>query len=410
MEVQNYFEEKLSHNYPELEKKMEAKKYILLIPKKKLINDSSILTRRLYYNHIYYVDKYNEHLYINLNGKVLKYEHPKFTTYLGWPKEMTNMTLTVLDSYNSSSNILCYQIDNICDEIHYRPAQPISKDNQLKKFNTQTEYLRYYNNFININDNYKKSIERIEKFIYEMKNNYILLKGQEEKYSKIFRERTLKLINRIRDNLSNPKDENMLVYDISAELVDSLIFNEIYTFLFEKLKNFNEEDEKLIRKMLNEKSQKYEWEGLKIENIFYSCTFINAIKKLNDITLYCTVFEKVKVLVDVNTLITEEAKNAYESGNRNNFIPQGDLLLSFWIYVVAHCNTKNIIAEAKFLSFFGVKGNSEDDYVKTTFISAVDTILMEMLQDKDNFSQHLESNIVNLSYSSSLLKDKKINS
>ena len=404
MNDQNSFEGKLSHDYPELEKKMEAKKYILLIPKKKLITDTSILTKRLYYNHIYYIDKYNEHLYINLNGKVLKYDHPKFTTYLGWPKDMI---LTVLDSYNSSSNILCYQIDNICDEIHYRVGQSISKDNQLKKFNTQKEYLRYYNNFVSINDNYKKSIERLQKFTNEMKNNYILLKGQEEKYSKIFRDRTLKLVNRIRDNLSNPKDENMLVYDISAELVDSLVFNEIYTFLFEKLQKFYENVEKEIRKILDEKPMRYEWEGLKMEEIFSSCKFLNAIKRLDDISLYSTVFEKVKVLIDVNALITEEAKNAYESGNRGNFIPQGDLLLSFWIYVVAHCKTKNIIVESKFLSLFGVKGNSEDDYVKTTFISAVDTILIELLQDKDNFSQHLEPNVINFSYPSSITKEKK---
>jgi hypothetical protein len=397
----NSFEEKLKHEYPNLLKKMEEKKYILLIPKKKLITDSSILTKRLYYNHIYFVDKYNEHLYINLNGKVLKYDHPKFTTYLGWPKDMV---LTVLDSYNSSSNVLCYQIDNICDEFHYRVGQSISKDNQLKKFNTQTEYLRYYNNFQTINDNYKKSIERLEKFTNEMKMNYILIKGQEEKYSKIFRDRTLKLINRIRGNLSNPKDDNILVYDICAELVDSLIFNEIYNYLFEKLKLFNEEEEKEIKKILNENPLKYEWEGLKIEEIFSSCKFLNAIKRLDDISNYNTVFEKVKVLIDVNTLITEEAKNAYESGNRGNFIPQGDLLLSFWIYVVAHCKTKNIIAEAKFLSLFGVKGNNEDDYVKTTFVSAVDTILMELLQDKDNFSQHIESNEIIFEYPS---KEKK---
>jgi hypothetical protein len=299
---------------------------------------------------------------------------------------------------------LCYQIDNICDEFHYRVGQSISKDNQLKKFNTQTEYLRYYNNFLTINDNYKKSIERLEKFTNEMKMNYILIKGQEEKYSKIFRDRTLKLINRIRGNISNPKDDNILVYDICAELVDSLIFNEIYNYLFEKLKEFNEEEEKEIKKILNENPLKYEWEGLKIEEIFSSCKFLNAIKRLDDISNYSTVFEKVKVLIDVNTLITEEAKNAYESGNRGNFIPQGDLLLSFWIYVVAHCKTKNIIAEAKFLSLFGVKGNNEDDYVKTTFVSAVDTILMELLQDKDNFSQHIESNEIIFEYPS---KEKK---
>ena len=404
--IQNSFEGKLNHEYPELIKKMEAKKYILLIPKKKLITDSSILTKRLYYNHIYYIDKYNEHLYINLNGRVLKYDHPKLTTYLGWPKDMA---LTVLDSYNSSSNILCYEIDNICDEIHYRMGQPISKDNsQLKRFNTQKDYLHYYNNYMTINENYKKSVERLKKFTNEMQYNYMLIKGQEEKFSKIFRERTLKLINRIRDNLSNPKDENMIVYDISSELVDSLIFNEIFEYLFEKLKNFNENDEIKLKKILNENLSKYELDILNIQpedKIYNSCKFLNAIKKLDDICLYTTVFEKVKILIEVNNLITDEAKNAYESGNKSNFSLQGNLLLSFWAYVVAHCKTKNIISEAKFLGLFGVE-NNEEEYVMTTFISAVDTIMKELLQDKENFSQHIEANEIVFSYPSTS-KEKK---
>ena len=403
--IQNSFEGKLNHEYPELIKKMEEKKYILLIPKKKLITDSSILTKRLYYNHIYYLDKYNEHLYINLNGRVLNYDHPKLTTYLGWPKDMV---LTVLDSYNSSSNILCYEIDNICDEIHYRMGQSISKDNQLKRFNTQKEYLHYYNNFMTINENYKKSVERLKKFTNEMRYNYILIKGQEEKYSKIFRERTLKLINRIRDNLSNPKDENMIVYDISSELVDSLIFNEIYDFLFEKLQGFYENEEIKLKKILIENLSKYELDILNIQDedkIYNSCKFLNAIKKLDDIGLFTTVFEKVKKLIEVNNLITDEAKNVFESGNKGNFSLQGNLMLSFWTYVVAHCKTKNIISEAKFLSLFGVE-NNEEEYVMTTFISAVDTILKELLHDKENFSQHIETNEIVFSYPSSM-KEKK---
>ena len=402
---QNSFEGKLNHEYPELNKKMEEKKYILLIPKKKLITDSSILTKRLYYNHIYYLDKYNEHLYINLNGRVLNYDHPKLTTYLGWPKDMV---LTVLDSYNSSSNILCYEIDNICDEIHYRMGQSISKDNQLKRFNTQKEYLHYYNNFMTINENYKKSVERLKKFTNEMRYNYILIKGQEEKYSKIFRERTLKLINRIRDNLSNPKDENMIVYDISSELVDSLIFNEIFDFLYDQLQNIYLNEEIKVKKVLIENLSKYELDILNIQDedkIYNSCKFFNAIKKLDDIGLFTTVFEKVKVLIEVNNLITDEAKNVFESGNKGNFSLQGNLMLSFWTYVVAHCKTKNIISEAKFLSLFGVE-NNEEEYVMTTFISAVDTILKELLHDKENFSQHIEANEIVFSYPSSM-KEKK---
>ena len=402
--VQNSFEGKLNHEYPDLIKKMEEKKYILLIPKKKLITDSSMLTKRLYYNHIYYLDKYNEHLYINLNGKVLKYDHPKLTTYLGWSK---NMVLTVLDSYNSSSNILCYEIDNICDEYHYTIGQVINKDNQLKKFSTQKDYLHYYNNFLTINENYKKTVERLEKFTNEMKYNYILIKGEEENYSKIFRDRTLKLINRIRDNLSNPKDENMIVYDISAELVDSLIFNNIFNFLYGKINNFYENEEKNMKKILQENISKYDLNALNVDKIYNNCKFLNAIKKLDDINLYSTIFEKVKVLLEVNTLITEEAKNYYESGNKGNFIPQGDLLFSFWMYVVAHSNTKNIITEAKFLSFFGVRKNNEEDYVLTTFISAVDAILKELMDDKTSFSQHIDGSEIIFNYAPINTKEKK---
>ena len=402
--VQNSFEGKLNHEYPDLIKKMEEKKYILLIPKKKLITDSSMLTKRLYYNHIYYLDKYNEHLYINLNGKVLKYDHPKLTTYLGWSK---NMVLTVLDSYNSSSNILCYEIDNICDEYHYTIGQVINKDNQLKKFSTQKDYLHYYNNFLTINENYKKTVERLEKFTNEMKYNYILIKGEEENYSKIFRDRTLKLINRIRDNLSNPKDENMIVYDISAELVDSLIFNNIFNFLYDKINNFYENEEKNMKKILQENISKYDLNALNVDKIYNNCKFLNAIKKLDVINLYSTIFEKVKVLLEVNTLITEEAKNYYESGNKGNFIPQGDLLFSFWMYVVAHSNTKNIITEAKFLSFFGVRKNNEEDYVLTTFISAVDAILKELMDDKTSFSQHIDGSEIIFNYAPINTKEKK---
>jgi hypothetical protein len=286
-------------------------------------------------------------------------------------------------------------------------GQSISKDNQLKRFNTKKEYLHYYNNFITINENYKKSVERLQKFTKEMKYNYILIKGEEEKYSKIFRERTLKLINRIRDNLSNPNDDNMIVYDISSELVDSLIFNEIFDFLFEKLKDFYEDDEKKLKKILKDNLSKYELDVLNIQEedkIYNSCKFLNPIKKLDDICLFTTAFEKVKVLIEVNNLITEEAKNAYESENRGNFSLQGNLLLSFWTYVVSHCKTKNIISEAKFLSLFGVQ-NNEEEYVMTTFISAVDTLLKELLFDKEHFSQHIEVNEIVFSYPNS--KEKK---
>ena len=120
---------------------------------------------------------------------------------------------------------------------------------------------------------------------------------------------------------------------------------------------------------------------------------MDAIHLLDEITNYKTIFEKMNVLTKVNTKINDEAKDIYESNKKGNFIPQGDLLLAFWTYVVAHCNTKNIIAESQFISFFGLNGYNASNYVATTFVTAVDTIKLELLRDdKLILSQYVEPN------------------
>ena len=70
---------RLKTNFPELIELIEKNDYVILEPKKKLI-DKANTTKVFYCNHIYYKSSYDDRLYINLNGKVLKYEHPKFTT------------------------------------------------------------------------------------------------------------------------------------------------------------------------------------------------------------------------------------------------------------------------------------------------------------------------------------------
>lgn len=76
---------RLKSNFTDLVDLIQKNDYVILEPKRKLI-DNSNLTRYFYCNHIYYKSPYDDSLYINLNGKVLKYEHPKFRTYLGWKK------------------------------------------------------------------------------------------------------------------------------------------------------------------------------------------------------------------------------------------------------------------------------------------------------------------------------------
>jgi len=382
---------KLHKTFPELERLIQERKYIILEPKKKLIVPTA-LTKNFYYNHIFYKSSYDPSLFINLNGKVLKYEHPKFTSYLGWKKEMI---LTIKDSFNSmASDITCYQLDNVCDEINYTETKSTLKDNKIEKMNNMEEYLSFSRKLMS-NDNYSKNFASLQKFTKEMKSNYMFMKGYEQNYSYIFNKRWNKLINRFADTLRSSKDDYSITFSIATQLVDSLIFNDLYDYLFKQcLVNFNKEDENKIKNLLKgPQASKYELEGLTNEEIYYKCKFLTPIQFLNNLSKYKTIFEKMEVLTNVNTLITEEAKNIYESNTKGNFIPQGDLLLAFWTYVVAHCKTQNIIAESQFINFFGLNGYNASNYVATTFITAVDTIKLELLKnEKIILSQYVEPN------------------
>jgi len=386
---------RLHKSFPELEKLIQERKYIVLEPKKKLIV-ASALTKNFYYNHIFYKSPFDPSLFINLNGKVLKYDHPKFTSYLGWKKEMI---LTIKDSYNSmSSDITCYQLDNVCDEINYTETKSALKDNKIEKMNSMEEYISFSRKLMS-NDNFNKNFTRLQKFTKEMKSNYMFMKGYEQNYSYIFNKRWNKLITRFTDALRSSKDDYNTTFAIATQLVDSLIFNDLYDYLFKQcLVNFNKEEENKIKNLLKgPQASKYEWEGLKIDEIYYKCKFLSPIQFLDNLSKYKTIFEKMEVLTNVNTLITEEAKNIYESNKKGNFIPAGDLILSFWTYVVAHCKTKNIIAESQFISLFGLNGYSASNYVATTFVTAVDTIKIELLKnEKLILSQYVEPNKISL--------------
>ena len=384
---------KLKKSFPDLEKLIQDRKYIVLEPKKKLIVPSA-LTKHFYCNHIFYISPYDPSLFINLNGKVLKYEHPKFTSYLGWKKEMI---LTIKDSFNSMSGFTCYQLDNVCDEINYTETKSIIKENQLQKKKNMEEYIKYNNDLLKI-DSYSKAFPRLQKFTKEMKTNYMFMKGYEENYSIIFNKRSNKLISKFTDVLRSPKDDYNVSFAIVSQLVDSLIFNDLYDYLFNKcLIRFNKEDEEKVQNYLKDQPPKYEWDGLNVEEIYKKCKFISAIQYLDNISKYKTIFEKMEVLTNVNTLITEEAKNIYESNKKENFIPQGDLLLQFWTYVVAHSKTKNIISESQFINYFGINGYNASNYVATTFVTAVDAIKIELLKnDKLILSQYVEPNKISL--------------
>jgi len=384
----------LKANHSDLIELIEKNDYIILEPKKKLI-DKANLTRNFYYNHIYYKSPYDDSLYINLNGKVLKYENPKFVTYLGWKK---NMVLTVKETTKVFNGNLCFQLDNVCDEFNYTETKTSTSKSVLIRKKTFEEY-RDYNNKVLLKNNqaYAETFEsRFKKFTKEMKSNYMFMKGYEESFSKIFNSRKEKIVQKFTELLGSGNDDYAANSIIVSELVDTVTFNELYKYLFKEcLVKFYAEEEKKIKKFLKENPSKYDWDGMKVDEVFYKCRFEKAIQILDEISLKKTVFEKKQILSEVNKLITEEAKTVFESQKKKKFDMDGNDLLNFWIYVIAHCNTKNILAEAKFVSLFG-SGKNLDEYIVINFASAAQGIKDEILKNENTLSQYIEPNKINL--------------
>ena len=385
----------LKASFSDLIDLIEKHDYIILEPKKKLI-DKANLTRNFYCNHIYYKSPYDDSLYINLNGKVLKYENPKFVTYLGWKKDMV---LTIKDSTKVFNGNQCFQLDNVCDEFNYTETKTLSNKSQLVRKKTFDEYRSYNNNVLLKNNQiYSEAFEsRFKKFTKEMKSNYMFMKGYEESFSKIFNSRKEKIVKKFTDLLGSGTDDYSTNYIIVSELVDTLTFNELYKYLFKEcLVKFYAEEEKKIKKFLKENPSKYDWDAMKVDEVFYKCRFEKAIQILDEISLKKTVFEKKQILNEVNKLITEEAKTVFESQKKKNFNMDGNDLLNFWIYVIAHCNTKNILAEAKFVSLFGSVGYNSDEFIAINFASAAQGIKDEILKNENTLSQYIEPNKINL--------------
>ena len=385
---------KLKKVFPDLLDLIKKNNYVILEPKRRLILEA-VLTKNFYYNHIFYKSPYDESLYINLNGRVLKYEHPKFKSYLGWSKEMI---LTIKESTKMfEENIQCFQLDNVCDDINYTESKSTTNKNQLQKKSNMAEYVKYNQTLLKSNENYAKNYDRFKKFIKEMKNNYMFMKGYEDKYSAIFNERKYKLIKKYTELLKSTNDEYNVSYNITSELMDSIIFNEMYQFLFvDCLVKFYSEEEKKIRKELKDSPSRYDWDSMKVSEVYYKCKFQTAIQYLKNISSKKTIFEKMEVLNDVNNLIIDEAKNIYESQKKKNFILDGNDILQFWIYVIAHCDTPNILAEAQFVSLFGATGYNSQDYIAINFASAAKGIKDEILKNDNILSQYVEPNIINL--------------
>ena len=291
MSKEEIFDQKLRENYPKLIDKMKEENLIVLMPLRKVITEQ-MLTLQFYGNHIYKISPYDENLFINLNGKVIKLNYPSFVPYLGWTKK--DMKINIKESYKSEDGIQYYQIDNVFDEESYGTNTSSTKSEKmgekLKRFSSMIEYIQNYQNLYEfIFENFKKvKNEELNNFYYLMKNQYVIVKGYEEYYAKNFSEQALIVYEAIKKAFTNSQAEEI----IFVELTESLIFDKLYDYIFGYLTRNYKNEEAFIKNKLKENPNKFDLSTFEIDKAYRKCTFTGPIQLLSNLSQKKTVFEK----------------------------------------------------------------------------------------------------------------------
>ena len=270
------FDQNLRQNFPNLINKIKSESLIVLMPLRKVITEQ-MLNIPFYCNHIYKICPYDENLFINLNGKVIKLNYPSFIPYLGWTK--SDMKINIKEQLKSSDGIQYYQIDNVCDEESYGTNTSLvsKKENageKLKRCTSKSEYIQHYQNTYEYIYPLYKEVKKNElnNFYYAMKNQYIIVKGFEEYYFKNFSEQALVVYEGIKKAFSNSQAEEI----IFIELTESLIFDKLYDYIFDYLLRNYKNDENIIKTKLKENPNLI-YQLLKLikllENVFFKVQF-----------------------------------------------------------------------------------------------------------------------------------------
>lgn len=362
--------------YELLQKNQGVNGLIFFIPKPRYYEKDFLNNRNFYYSHIFQKSKFDDSLYVNLMGKVIKsVDSKKFVSFLGWSNQMK---FTIKSSGFNEDNLFYYITDGICiDELIQ--ATSINQESETtldgERFYSSEDYLTYYNeSFGKDVKKYQKAKTILKLFISSMKNNNVLLKGQEGSYSKIFQENINTLISMFTQIFKNQEI-------IAKEYVDSFVFDELYDYIMSKIKSFYEKEEEDMSKKIKENISKYGAEELKLPKCIEKCDFSCTFSALKNLSFYKTSFEKTKNLMEIHNIIIEEVKTAYEKENGTTFEPQGDFLVNIWIYIITHSNLDNLISESVFFKYFQIKkGNESNDYITKFFIITMESLQSEYLK------------------------------
>lgn len=301
-EKEDIFISTLSKQYPDLYSNAIKKKYKVLVPHKNLIFDS-MLNRNFYDNHIFSVCKYDPNSYVNLCGKTLVLDHQKFITSLGFKKVLE---FKIKEEFMTDQGLSCIVIDNICDENKYNKQNTSTKDSTKNKnyprYPSMKQYIENYN-FRNYPE-CERAFETFELVTDLLRNNVIFMKGHEDEFSNIF-DKNMKFIEEQFKISINDSKNNSPVDLIVDELVDSLVFNKLYDYIFGSLVKFYEEEEKLMINKIKEFPNRYEISSMQVDKAYKDCKFEKAIVLLKELTNKRCIFEKLVyylyiIFIDIN--------------------------------------------------------------------------------------------------------------
>ena len=348
-------------------------------PSPRIYAQDSLKDKSFYYNHIFQQSKFDPNLYTSFYGKVLKSTGDKtFVSYIGWSREMT---IKVIEESYNEDGLFYYQTDGICIEVDL--SKIAGKHTiELKKFNTSNEYLEYYSKF-NTQEYklFQKGISSIDSFIFYILNNYILIKGYEEQFSKVLNDKINKFISAF-EIIFRTKSP------IVIEFIDSYIFSQIYDKIMEKIDSFYTGEKSLLKEKIEENIGKYGILELKLDISLLKCDFSQTFEKMKNLKKYKNSFEKMKCLKEINDSMLSIAKNEFEKENDKLFDIQGDLIIECWTHILANYINKNdaelIYPEYLFFKYLKIsKGREENDYISNSFICAMDIIQKELLNSTD---------------------------
>ena len=341
---------------------------IFFVPKASFYSIDSLNDKTFFYSHIFKRSNYDPSLYVNFLGKVLKSkDQKKFVTELGFKNRFE---LNVKNTFKNEDMILSYTTDGICIDVGNKmdvvDTGEKNPEFQFKRLQSSKEYIEYYSSEeLKNGEKYKKFIKgkaNLDKFIYAMKNNNILMKENEDAYGTVF-------------------------FNSVSKLINYFTIKDLYDDVMKKFNEFYKEEESQIKQKLKENTAKFSIDELKLPNSIANCKFSGVNKNLANLSSYRTRFEKKKFLTEIYDQIFKEANDTYKKMTGKNLDVQAEFMISFWIYILANSGFDHLIAEALFFETLQIQvEKGADEVIVNHFITAVKYIKDELLKNEKDIN------------------------